>query len=140
MSNEVEKYKVLDDHGLEVMLTNIFQVVENNYIRRVEVAELIQQLNDRITALEEGGSVGPGPAPEDVYVFTIPGDDGILQVEINKNMDFSFMDLYINEDGELVLEYDDSTPLTRQQQNVIDVLSSFTFEVNEDGDLIATVP
>lgn len=139
MSNEIEKYKVLDDHGLQTMLTKIFRIVEDNYIRRTEIAEALAQLNARVTALEQGGGGYVIPVADSIS-FLIPEDSTNLIFQVtNDALDVSFVSLYINEDGDAILEYDDTQPLTTQQQRIVDAISAYSFNINEDGELIVTI-
>lgn len=121
MSNQVEKVHVLDQAGLNELIKEIFQTVENNYIRRSKHEEALNALKQKLRELEENGGIGSA------YDFEINQDGHlILTVPDGANVDLS-----INDQGHLILNSND-TPADKN-------ISRYRFSVTEDGNLIATV-
>jgi len=51
----ITKTKVIDDHGTDTLLAQIFQIVENHYLRRTTYESDQQALQGRVSTLENAG-------------------------------------------------------------------------------------
>ena len=48
-STTFKKYNVLDENGLDVLLTSIFSIIEANYVRRTETTTLANAVFENVT-------------------------------------------------------------------------------------------
>ena len=121
MSNEVKKIDVLDSAGLDTLLASLFKIIETNYARKIVLEEIIRDLEDRITAIEDGSIINGN------YVFAIDADTGELLLITSTDVN---VDLQIDENGDLILSYDESN------MTPTDIaISKFAFNINENGEL-----
>lgn len=114
----VEKYKVLDDSGLDVLLQALFNVIENNYVLRSTYESEIAALTDRVEVLEVVRTYG----------LSMDGASGNLTIEVPDDADVS---LSIDANGDLILTSDDTEADL--------AISRYRFSINDDGELIATI-
>jgi len=118
MSTGVEKMYVLDEAGLDVLLQAVFQIVEDNYVRRTTYESDMRTLNAKINALDVTVN----------YAFDIDTSSGYLVINVP---DEAEVDLSINEDGYLILNSNETT-----DDNAV---ARYSFNIDENGYLIATV-
>ena len=67
----VNKINVVDPDGLSTMLQNVFQTVENNYIRRTEHASDISDIESKFTdgSVTKVGTTTVGSATRGIYLL-----------------------------------------------------------------------
>ena len=109
---------VLDEAGLDVLLQAVFQIVEDNYVRRTTYESDMRTLNAKINALDVTVN----------YAFDIDTSSGYLVINVP---DEAEVDLSINEDGYLILNSNETT-----DDNAV---ARYSFNIDENGYLIATV-
>ena len=67
----VDKFMTLDPHAIDTLLENVFQTVENNYIRRTEHAQDISDLEDKLTdgSVTKVGTATVGSSTRGIYLL-----------------------------------------------------------------------
>lgn len=114
----VPKMKPIDDTNVQTLAHEIFQIIEDNYVRRSEYEAVVTDLNDRLEVLET------------IYTYqpTIT-NNGYLTLFIPDTEDPS-VDVNMNEQGYAILTMDDG---------VTSDLEDWEFAINSDDDLTLTV-
>lgn len=67
----VNKFNTLDPNGIDTLLENVFQTIENNYIRRTEHAQDISTLEGKLTdgSVTKVGTATVGDANTGIYLL-----------------------------------------------------------------------
>ena len=116
----VTPISTLDSHGVDTMLEELFQTVEDNYIRRTSVDAIIAQLNERIAALEMFETVRFEIVEDTLYVtFSDPEDETNLSIDSST--------------GNLVMVTSDPETSTEKD------LEGYSFAIESDGNLVLTI-
>lgn len=108
---------ILNEAGLAVMLEDIFRIVEDNYIRRATYEADMSALSERVLMLESITN----------YKLSV-NDEGYLTINLQSGE--TAPTVSIDSNGNLILD-DNNTSVDK-------FLKQFTFNVNSDGELIAT--
>jgi len=108
---------ILNEAGLAVMLEDIFRIVEDNYIRRTTYEADMSALSERVLMLESITN----------YKLSV-NDEGYLTINLQSGETAPIVS--IDSNGNLILDDNDTS--------VDKFLKQFTFNVNSDGELIAT--
>lgn len=108
---------ILNEAGLAVMLEDIFRIVEDNYIRRTTYEADMSALSERVLMLESITN----------YKLSV-NDEGYLTINLQSGE--TAPTVSIDSNGNLILD-DNNTSVDK-------FLKQFTFNVNSDGELIAT--
>jgi hypothetical protein len=108
---------ILNEAGLAVMLEDIFRIVEDNYIRRTTYEADMSALSERVLMLESITN----------YKLSV-NDEGYLTINLQSGE--TAPTVSIDSNGNLILDDNDTS--------VDKFLKQFTFNVNSDGELIAT--
>lgn len=112
MPNTVDKFHALDTTGVFNAAAEIFQLVENTYVRRTTYETDLSSLNERIKLLEVFDIYSCMIDPETGnLVFTIPDEDTV--------------ELAINSSGDLIL--------TSYGTVIDNALECYSFEIRSDG-------
>lgn len=108
---------ILNEAELAVMLKDIFRIVEDNYIRRTTYEADMSALSERVLMLESITN----------YKLSV-NDEGYLTINLQSGE--TAPTVSIDSNGNLILD-DNNTSVDK-------FLKQFTFNVNSDGELIAT--
>lgn len=115
MSNTVAKYTVFGDSALNAMLSEIFNQVEEHYIRRTTYEADIASLSRRVSILEA----------LDAISFSIDDSTGNLVLSVPDNGDAVNLSIV---DGNLILVSNDT--------DTDHILEQYRFTINDSGYLI----
>lgn len=113
----VQKTYVIEEINVQDLAEAVFRIVEDNYIRRTTYEEEVQELQDRIAALEA----------VNLYQFEVD-DSGDLTMVIPET-----------EDPSVNLEVVGNNLILSMDDGVTSTLETYSFAPNSDGDLILTV-
>ena len=116
MSSTVTRYSVFGDQALDSMLSAIFRIVEDNYIRRTTYESDISTLSNRISMLEALNAIS----------FSIDESTGNLMLSVPDNGDE--VNISIDSSGNLILVSNDT--------ETDDILERYSFNINSNGYLI----
>lgn len=126
--NSIIKTDVLDRGGMDTMLESIFQIVENNYVRKTAYDLQIAALEARIENIENINSI------LDTYAFDIDDSTGDLTLLVPDDAyNRLSSELYIDNEGDLYLETPVDTLTTDEA-----AIAEYLFEI-VNKDLILTI-
>ncbi len=127
-SNTIIKTDVLDRGGMDTMLESIFQIVENNYVRKTAYDLQIAALEARIENIENINSI------LDTYAFDIDDSTGDLTLLVPDDAYNRLSEeMYIDSEGVLYLETPVDTLTTDEA-----AIAEYSFEI-VNKDLILTI-
>jgi len=127
-SNTIIKTDVLDRGGMDTMLESIFQIVENNYVRKTAYDLQIAALEARIENIENINSI------LDTYAFDIDDSTGDLTLLVPDDAYNRLSEeMYIDNEGDLYLETPVDTLTTDEA-----AIAEYSFEI-VNLDLILTI-
>lgn len=127
-SNSIIKTDVLDRGGMDTMLESIFQIVENNYVRKTAYDLQIAALEARIENIENINSI------LDTYAFDIDDSTGDLTLLVPDDAYNRLSEeMYIDNEGVLYLETPVDTLTTDEA-----AIAEYSFEI-VNKDLILTI-
>ena len=127
-SNTIIKTDVLDRGGMDTMLESIFQIVENNYVRKTAYDLQIAALEARIENIENINSI------LDTYAFDIDDSTGDLTLLVPDDAYNRLSEeMYIDSEGVLYLETPVDTLTTDEA-----AIAEYSFEI-VNLDLILTI-
>lgn len=127
-SNSIIKTDVLDRGGMDTMLESIFQIVENNYVRKTAYDLQIAALEARIENIENINSI------LDTYAFDIDDSTGDLTLLVPDDAYNRLSEeMYIDNEGDLYLETPVDTLTTDEA-----AIAEYSFEI-VNKDLILTI-
>ena len=113
----VQKTYAIDESNVQLLAGEIFQIIENHYIRRSVYEAEIDELQGRIAALEATNLYQIEVTPGGDLTMVIPDtEDPSVDLDVVGN--------------DLILSMDDGVTST---------LESYSFSPNSDGDLILSV-
>lgn len=114
----ITQLKEISNNNALTFLTNVFQKIENNYIRRTTYDAKIQELEGELDKLKLVLE----------YPFVVNPTTGHLSIVVPNDANPSFT---VSSDGALTLSSNDT--------DVDNNIELYTFSVTSDGDLIATI-
>lgn len=114
----ITQLKEISNNNVLTFLTNVFQKIENNYIRRTTYDTKIAQLEGELDKLKLVLE----------YPFVINPTTGHLSIVVPNDANPSFT---VSSAGALTLTSNDT--------DVDNNIELYTFSINSDGDLIATI-
>ena len=113
----VERYTVFGNQALDAMLSEIFSIVEENYIRRTTYESDMSNLSRRISALEAMSFVS----------FSIDEVTGNLILSVPDNGDVVNISIV-----------NDNLVLVSNETDTDKVLERYTFDISDTGYLMMT--